>query len=208
MTISKDMIAILDYEMGNLKSASKALEAVGGEVRITRDPKVALQADKLVVPGVGAFRDCMAALRKFKLDEAIGDFIRSGRPYLGICLGMQILMDESEEGGTFPGLGIFSGKVIRFAPELNLKVPHMGWNRLDPEKDSRILQGLKPEAFAYFVHSYYVTPTKKKISAASTEYGVKFTSVIEQDNVYAVQFHPEKSQAVGLKILENFVKRT
>lgn len=201
------MIAILDYEMGNLKSVSKALEAVGGEVRITRDPKEAAKADKMVVPGVGAFRDCMAALRKFQLVETIQNFIKSGRPYLGICLGMQILMEESEEGGSHKGLGIFHGKVVRFAPELNLKVPHMGWNRLDPEKESALLRGLRPEAFAYFVHSYYVAPKKKKISAAQTEYGVKFTSVIEQDNIYAVQFHPEKSQAVGLKILENFVKQ-
>jgi glutamine amidotransferase len=160
-----------------------------------------------VVPGVGAFRDCMAALREFKLEEAIRGFIKTGRPYLGICLGMQILMDEGEEGGLHQGMGIFPGKVVRFAPELNLKVPHMGWNRLDPEKETRILQGLGPESYAYFVHSYYVTPKKKKISAATTEYGVNFTSVIEQDNIYAVQFHPEKSQKVGLKILENFVKR-
>jgi glutamine amidotransferase len=201
------MIAILDYEMGNLKSVSKALEAVGAEVRITRNPQEALQADKLVVPGVGAFRDCMGNLGKFNLVEAIQSFIKSGRPYLGICLGMQILMEESEEGGKYEGMGIFSGKVKRFAPELKLKVPHMGWNRLIPEKESTILQGLNPESFAYFVHSYYVEPKKKKISAATTDYGVKFTSVIEQDNIYAVQFHPEKSQKVGLKILENFVKR-
>ena len=200
-------IAVLDYEMGNLKSVSKALEAVGGEVCITRDPKEALKAEKLVVPGVGAFRDCMAALEKFKLDEAIRDFIASGRPYLGICLGMQILMDESEEGGKFKGLGIFPGKVVRFAPELKLKVPHMGWNRLDVEKECRLLEGLPAESFAYFVHSYYVTPKAKKICVAKTEYGENFTSVIEQDNIFAVQFHPEKSQAVGLKILENFVKR-
>jgi glutamine amidotransferase len=200
-------IAILDYEMGNLKSVSKALETVGAEVRITRDPKEALKADKLIVPGVGAFRDCMVALEKFKLDEAIRSFIDSGRPYLGICLGMQVLMDESEEGGKFKGLGIFPGKVIRFSPKFKLKVPHMGWNRLDPEKKCRILDGLAPESFAYFVHSYYVTPKAKKICGAKTEYGEKFTSVIEQDNVFGVQFHPEKSQAVGLKILENFVKR-
>lgn len=201
------MIAILDYEMGNLKSVAKALEAVGGEVRITRDPREALQADKLVVPGVGAFRDCVAALRKFNLEAAIRNFIKSGRPYLGICLGMQILMEESEEGGSHQGMGVFSGKVLRFAPELKLKVPHMGWNRLDPKKEGRLLQGLPPESYAYFVHSYYVRPDKKKVTAASTEYGIEFTSVIEQDNIYAVQFHPEKSQQVGLKILENFVKR-
>jgi glutamine amidotransferase len=202
------MIAILDYEMGNLKSVSKALETVGAEVRITRDPAEAARADKLVVPGVGAFRDCMAALQKYNLDQAIRDFIASGRPYLGICLGMQILMEESEEGGRFKGLGIFPGKVVRFAPELKLKVPHMGWNRLNPEKTCRILEGLGAESFAYFVHSYYVMPKAKKICAAKTDYGENFTSVIEQNNIFAVQFHPEKSQAVGLKILENFVKRT
>ncbi|MDX1387198.1 MAG: imidazole glycerol phosphate synthase subunit HisH [bacterium] len=202
------MIAILDYEMGNLRSVSKALETVGGVCQITRDPEVVARAEKLVVPGVGAFRDCMAHLEEFNLRQSIVDFIAKGRPYLGICLGMQILMELSTEGGEFPGLGIYSGKVVRFAPELQLKVPHMGWNQLHVKKDSKLLSGLPDHSFVYFVHSYYVAGAKKKISAATTDYGIEFTSCIEQDNVYAVQFHPEKSQKVGLKILENFVKLT
>jgi glutamine amidotransferase len=200
------MIAILDYEMGNLRSVSKALETVGGVCQITRDPKVVAKAEKLVVPGVGAFRDCMAYLEKFNLTGPIRDFIATGRPYLGICLGMQILMELSTEGGEFPGLGIFPGKVLRFSPELQLKVPHMGWNQLILKKDSKLLAGLPDRSFVYFVHSYYVGETGKKIVAATTDYGIEFTSCIEKDNVYAVQFHPEKSQKVGLKILENFVK--
>lgn len=200
------MIAILDYQMGNLKSVSKALEAVGGVCRITRNPGEVKGAEKLIVPGVGAFRDCMAALRQFRLVDPVKQFIQSGRPYLGICLGMQILMERSEEGGIHEGLGVFPGQVVRFAPELNLKVPHMGWNQIQPVKENRLLEGLDSGSYAYFVHSYYVAPKNKKITAATTEYGVEFSSVIEQDNVFAVQFHPEKSQAVGLKILENFVR--
>lgn len=200
------MIAILDYEMGNLRSVSKSLEAVGGNCQITRDPAVVAAADKLVVPGVGAFRDCMGALEKFGLTQPIKDFVASGRPYLGICLGMQILMEESEEGGRHEGLGLFGGKVQRFAPEWKLKVPHMGWNNLQAKGESKLLAGLPENSFVYFVHSYYVAPKKKALTSATTTYGVEFTSVIEKDNVYAVQFHPEKSQQVGLKLLKNFVE--
>jgi len=202
------MIAILDYEMGNLRSVSKSLEAVGGDCQITRDPAVVAAADKLVVPGVGAFRDCMGALEKFDLIQPIKDFVASGRPYLGICLGMQILMEESEEGGRYEGLGLFGGKVQRFDPEWKLKVPHMGWNNLQTKGESKLLAGLPENSFVYFVHSYYVAPKKKGLTSATTTYGVEFTSVIEKDNVYAVQFHPEKSQQVGLKLLKNFVELT
>jgi glutamine amidotransferase len=201
------MIAILDYDMGNLRSVSKALEKVGAECIITRDPQVVRKADKLVVPGVGAFKDCMSNLKNYGLIEPIRDFIQSGRLYLGICLGMQILMTESEEGGLNPGLDIIPGKVVRFSPELNLKVPHMGWNNVVQERDCKLLQDVPEKSYAYFVHSYYIIPEKmNKVCAASTEYGVKFTSYLQQDNIHATQFHPEKSQQVGLKILRNFVK--
>jgi glutamine amidotransferase len=198
------MIAILDYERGNLKSVSKALETIGAAYQVTRDPKVIGNADKLIVPGVGAFKDCMTNLESHGLVEPVKDFIRSGRPYLGICLGMQILMEESEEGGVYPGLGLFKGKVMRFSPDLKLKVPHMGWNSLRKEKDSRLLAGIEDESYVYFVHSYYVAPKDKKLVAAVTDYGLNFTSCIEHENVFAVQFHPEKSQKVGLNLLRNF----
>jgi glutamine amidotransferase len=200
------MIAILDYQMGNLKSVSKALETVGAKCEVTRDPAVVAKADRLVVPGVGAFRDCMAGLSSQGLTEPIQDFIRSGRPYLGICLGMQILMEESEEGGHHPGLGIFPGKVLRFSPKLPLKVPHMGWNQLNKKMDSRLLKDIPNDSYVYFVHSYYVAPENKKITSASTDYGIPFTSCIEFENIFAVQFHPEKSQQIGLKILKAFVE--
>lgn len=200
------MIAILDYEMGNLRSVSNSMAAVGGDCQVTRDPAVVVQADKLVVPGVGAFRDCMAALKRYELIEPIRDFIAAKKPYLGICLGMQILMEESEEGGRHEGLGIFAGKVIRFDPKYQLKIPHMGWNGLKPSGKSRLLAGLPETNDVYFVHSYFVQPKKKSVVAATTNYGTDFPSVLEQDHIFAVQFHPEKSQQVGLKILKNFVE--
>jgi glutamine amidotransferase len=194
--------------MGNLKSVSKALEHVGGKVKVTRDPKVVARADKLVVPGVGAFQDCMKNLESYGLADPVREFITSGRATLGICLGMQVLFEESEEGGSYPGLGIIAGKVKRFPSDLNLKVPHMGWNSLQMKKGSRLFKGISPESFVYFVHSYYVEPAQKmkKVNAATAEYGLAFTAAIEQDNLFATQFHPEKSQKVGLAILKNFVR--
>jgi len=200
------MIAILDYDMGNLRSVSKALEHVDGRCQITRDPKVVAKADKLVLPGVGAFKDCMENLRSYGLIEPIREFIASGRPFLGICLGMQLLMDESEEGGKHHGLGIIPGKVLRFSSESGLKVPHMGWNQLKLSGQPRLLKGMEDE-FVYFVHSYYVAPEQaKKVTAATTAYGLNFTSSLESDNIFATQFHPEKSQKVGLGLLKRFVK--
>lgn len=193
--------------MGNLKSVSKALEHVGAKVCVTRDPQVVAKASKLVVPGVGAFQDCMGNLKSYGLIEPIRDFIATGRPYLGICLGMQVLFEESEEGDHRPGLGVLDGKVVRFPTNLPMKVPHMGWNSLDVKKGGALLKGLPEESYVYFVHSYYVEPAKKtKVSASTTDYGVKFTSAIEYENLYATQFHPEKSQEVGLHILKNFLK--
>ncbi len=199
------MIAILDYDMGNLRSVSKAVEHVGGKCAVTRDPKRAAQADKLILPGVGAFKDCMANLESYGLIEPIREFIASGRPFLGICLGMQLLMDESEEGGRHRGLGILPGKVRRFSPELGLKVPHMGWNRLKLMGKPRLLEGMEGD-YVYFVHSYYVAPEKKKAIAAVSDYGLEFAASLESDNIFATQFHPEKSQKVGLGLLKRFVK--
>lgn len=199
------MIAILDYDMGNLRSVSKAVEHVGGKCAVTRDPKRAAQADKLILPGVGAFKDCMANLESYGLIEPIREFIASGRPFLGICLGMQLLMDESEEGGRHKGLGILPGKVLRFSPELGLKVPHMGWNRLKLKGKPRLLEGMDGD-YVYFVHSYYVAPEKKKAIAATADYGLEFAASLESDNIFATQFHPEKSQKVGLGLLKRFVK--
>ncbi|MDL1871352.1 imidazole glycerol phosphate synthase subunit HisH [Deltaproteobacteria bacterium PRO3] len=199
------MIAILDYDMGNLRSVSKAVEDVGGKCAVTRDPKRAAKADKLILPGVGAFKDCMANLESYGLIEPIREFIASGRPFLGICLGMQLLMDESEEGGRHRGLGILPGKVRRFSPELGLKVPHMGWNRLKLKGKPRLLEGMEGD-YVYFVHSYYVAPEKKKAIAAVSDYGLEFAASLESDNIFATQFHPEKSQKVGLGLLKRFVK--
>ncbi len=199
------MIAILDYDMGNLRSVSKAVEHVGGKCAVTRDPKRAAKADKLILPGVGAFKDCMVNLESYGLIEPIREFIASGRPFLGICLGMQLLMDESEEGGRHRGLGILPGKVLRFSPELGLKVPHMGWNRLKLKGKPRLLEGMEGD-YVYFVHSYYVAPEKKKAIAAVSDYGLEFAASLESDNIFATQFHPEKSQKVGLGLLKRFVK--
>lgn len=199
------MIAILDYDMGNLRSVSKAVEHVGGKCAVTRDPKRAAKADKLILPGVGAFKDCMANLESYGLIEPIREFIASGRPFLGICLGMQLLMDESEEGGRHKGLSILPGKVLRFSPELGLKVPHMGWNRLKLKGKPRLLEGMEGD-YVYFVHSYYVAPEKKKAIAAVSDYGLEFAASLESDNIFATQFHPEKSQKVGLGLLKRFVK--
>ena len=198
------MIAILDYGMGNLRSVSKAFERLGADCEITRDSKVIAKADKLVVPGVGAFRDCMQALQDLGLIEPIREFIRSGRYYLGLCLGMQILMEESEEGGDVAGLAVVKGKVLKFPDHLGLKVPHMGWNNIHFEKNAKLFAGLPQDSFVYFVHSYYVAPDSSQVIAATTNYGFDFASSLQCENILATQFHPEKSQAVGLQIIQNF----
>lgn len=200
------MIAILDYDMGNLRSVSKAVEHVGGKATITRDPKAVAKADKVILPGVGAFRDCIGNLKEYGLVDPVKEFIASGRPFLGICVGMQLLADESEEGGRYEGLGIIPGKVKRFPADSGLKVPHMGWNQLRLKGEPTLLKGLDGE-FVYFVHSYFVEPAKPKgLVAATCDYGTTFAAALEKDNVFATQFHPEKSQSIGLKILERFVK--
>jgi len=200
------MIAVIDYEMGNLRSVQKALERVGASAVVTRDPDVIAGAAAAVLPGVGAFGTCMENLRRHGLVEPVRIFIASGRPFLGICLGLQLLFEESEEFGPVEGLGVLPGKVVRFAPDpTNVrKVPHMGWNDLQVRQRAPHLEGIPDRAQVYFVHSYYVVPTDSRIVATTTDYGESFASSVWVDNVFACQFHPEKSQTVGLRVLANF----
>ena len=203
------MIAIVDYGMGNLRSVEKSLARTGVATTVTSDPSVIRDADGVVLPGVGAFGACMENLRARGLDDVIRDVVQAGKPFLGICLGLQLLFEESEEFGPVRGLGIMPGKVVRFAGrELDgLKIPQMGWNRLKVCRPVAELEGLGESPFVYFVHSYYVVPADPELTVGVTDYGVEFTAAIARDNVFACQFHPEKSQAVGLRILENFVAR-
>jgi len=203
------MIAIIDYDMGNLRSVAKAFEKVGARARVTRDPGVITDASHVVLPGVGAFRDCMANLDEFNLITPILNSVKSGKPFLGICLGLQLLFDESMEFGRHKGLGIIKGSVVRFpasadANGLELKVPHMGWNDIRIMKGSALFNGIHDGAYFYFVHSYYTAPEDPGVTLTTTSYGLEFTSAIEKDNIMACQFHPEKSQRVGLKMLKNF----
>jgi len=196
------LIAIIDYGMGNLRSVEKAFEKLGFEVAISDDPAFIRQADGVILPGVGAFSDCMANLVSADLEGAVRDSIDSKKPFLGICLGLQLLFKESEEDGIHKGLGIFDGRVRRL-PD-GQKIPHMGWNQLNYVNKSPIFEGVPEGSNFYFVHSYYVDPAEKGIIATTTDYGLEFTSSIWAENVFAAQFHPEKSGDVGLKVLENF----
>ena len=202
------MIALVDYGMGNLRSVEKALARVGADVRIVTGAKEVREAGALVLPGVGAFGDCLKNLDRQGLIAPLREFIESSKPFLGICLGFQTLFDSSEEAPGLAGLGVFPGTVPRFAAN-GLKVPHMGWNRLDFKRDDcPLLAGVEDGSFVYFVHSFYCQPAKPEVVCGTTEYGVKFCSMLWAGNVFATQFHPEKSQAVGLRMLENFVKLT
>jgi len=196
------MIAIVDYGMGNLRSVEKGFKKVGVEAKVTSSPKDVDNARAVVLPGVGAFRDCIRNLTDLSLTEAISKSIQKGKPYLGICLGLQVLFSESEEFGRCKGLDVFRGKVVRF--QIKEKVPHMGWNNVKIVKRPPILSAVSDDSFFYFVHSYYVVPDERDIIAATTDYGVNFTSMIWKDNVFATQFHPEKSQNLGLKVLAGF----
>lgn len=198
------MIAIIDYGMGNLRSVSKAFEAVGHQAMITRDASVIRNASHVVLPGVGAFGDCMANLKQYQLVEPIKGAIQSGKPFLGICLGFQLLFTESEEFGRHEGLDIFPGKVRAFTKDQALKVPHMGWNQIAIQKPCPLFEGIANGSNWYFVHSFFVDPADQQITATMTSYGIPFTSSIWKDNVVACQFHPEKSQAVGLQLIQNF----
>ena len=200
------MIAIVDYEMGNLRSAQKACEHEGVEARITDDPAAISGADGVILPGVGAFRDCYAAVESRGLVSVLRDYAASGRPLLGVCIGMQLLFTLSEENGEWPGLGILKGRVVHF-PATELKVPHMGWNALQFPNRSEpcpLFAGLPAAPHMYFVHSYYAAPDDPGIVAATADYGVEFTAAVWQDNVFGTQFHPEKSQEVGLQVIANF----
>lgn len=199
------MIGIIDYGMGNLGSVFKALELVGANVDIIDSPEQIHSCSKLILPGVGAFEDAMYNLNDLGLISPIRTYIKSGRPFLGICLGLQLLFDFSEEGGTHRGLGVIHGKVIRFNPkDKSVNVPHMGWNALAITSDNPLYKGIDQGAYVYFVHSYYVSPDSADIIATTTDYDGPFCSSIRRDKLFATQFHPEKSQRVGLKMLENF----
>ena len=206
------MIAIIDYGMGNLRSVQKAFETVGHRAVVTRDRLAIADASHVVLPGVGAFADCMANLEHYGLVEPIRKAIESGKPFLGICLGLQLLFTESEEFGVHKGLGVLPGRVKKFpfgnghAPKTDgrLKVPHMGWNGIAVQREAPPLRGIESGAHVYFVHSYYVEPQDKSVVATMTDYGMSFVSSVWRDNIFACQFHPEKSQAAGLRIVKNF----
>jgi glutamine amidotransferase len=204
------MIAVIDYGMGNLRSVAKAVERVGGQAAIVSDADGVLAADKIILPGVGAFADAMTHLRERNLIDAILRVIDEDRPLLGICLGLQLLFDVGYEDGEHAGLGVLRGKVIHFDftgwPEAaGLSVPHMGWNTLGWDRPDPMLAGIEPGSYVYFVHSYHVVPDDPAVEATYTEYGYYFTSAVRRGNLFACQFHPEKSQQVGLRMVENFV---
>jgi glutamine amidotransferase len=203
------MIAIVDYGMGNLRSVEKAIARTGAAVCVTSDARQILDADGVVLPGVGAFGACMENLASRKLVEPVCAAVRSGKPFLGICLGLQLLFEQSEEFGPIRGLGILPGRVVRFAGgELDgLKIPQMGWNQLSVRRSVPELAGIEEGAYVYFVHSYYVVPAEPDLTVASTHYGLEFAAAIAWKNVFACQFHPEKSQGVGLRLLANFAAR-
>ncbi|MEW6171056.1 MAG: imidazole glycerol phosphate synthase subunit HisH [Candidatus Omnitrophota bacterium] len=197
------MIVVVDYKMGNLRSVSKALEAVGAKVIVTSSPKIIKKATKLVFPGVGAFGDAMQELEKLNLIDTLKEEIFK-KPFLGICLGLELLFEESDEAKGMNGLGIFKGKIKLFP--VKVKIPHMGWNQIQIKKKCPIFKNIPDDAFMYFCHSYYVPKSDKSIIASETNYGLNFVSAVNKDNIFAVQFHPEKSQKMGLKLLENFIK--
>jgi glutamine amidotransferase len=198
------MIVIIDYGMGNLRSVQKAIEAVGHEATITSDPEQVRRAGKVILPGVGAFRDAVAELRRTGLGEAFCEAVRAGKPCLGVCLGLQLLFDASEEDGEHEGLGLMPGRVVRFLPAPGLKIPHMGWNTLRVRKPAPLLKGLEPEPSVYFVHSYHAEPENPEDVAAESEHGRLFAAMVWRENLMACQFHPEKSQRVGLAMYANF----
>ena len=204
------MIALLDYGSGNLRSVEKALQRVGADVRLVRDPAGMREAHGVVLPGVGAFDDCMGAMQRQDLWQAVRDYVATGRPFLGICVGYQALFERSEEfNSCAPGLGIFQGKVVRFPAQRGLKVPQIGWNQIKILRpDCPLYTGIADGSYVYFVHSFFPQPTDQSIVATETDYGLPFASSIWHNNVFATQFHPEKSQAIGLQLLRNFVGLT
>ena len=200
------MIAIIDYDAGNIKSVEKALMLFGQEIKITDDPEVILSADKVILPGVGAFGDAMENLKQRNLVPVIHKVVEKGTPFLGICLGLQLLFERSDEAPGVEGLGLLKGEILRIPAKDNLKIPHMGWNSLHLENNGRLFKGLKEQSYVYFVHTYYLHAEDETIVKASTEYGTHIHASVEKDNIFACQFHPEKSGDVGLQILKNFVE--
>ncbi|MGA2775047.1 MAG: imidazole glycerol phosphate synthase subunit HisH [Candidatus Omnitrophota bacterium] len=201
------MIAIIDYGMGNIHSVNKALQLLGAQTKTTNNSKEIAAADKAVLPGVGAFDDAVLELEKQGLIKVINEFVKSGKPLLGICLGMQLFFEESEEAKSKRGLGLIKGSVKRFSHKYNLKVPHMGWNQIKvTNKTCPLFKSINDVTFVYFCHSYYPVPKEQSVTAATCNYGNEFVAAVAKDNLYGVQFHPEKSQKTGLNILEGFVK--
>ena len=199
------MIAILDYDAGNIKSVEKALHYLGEETVVSRDPQILLNADKVILPGVGSFGQAMDNLHTYGLVPVIHEIVEKKTPFLGICLGLQLLFESSEETPGVAGLGILKGKIVKIPPAQGLKIPHMGWNSLKLQNNGRLFQGLEEDPYVYFVHSYYLKAEDESIVKATTEYSTLIHASVEQGNVFACQFHPEKSSDTGLRILENFV---
>ena len=200
------MIAIIDYDAGNIKSVEKALISLGQEVCVTRDADEILQADKVILPGVGAFGDAMEKLHRYEMVDVIRKVVEKKTPFLGICLGLQLLFERSDEAPGVEGLGILKGEILKIPAAEGLKIPHMGWNSLHLKNQGRLFRNLSEETYVYFVHSYYLKAEDPSIVKATTEYGVTIDASVEQDNVFACQFHPEKSSDAGLQILRNFVE--
>lgn len=198
------MINIVDYGVGNLRSVQKSLERQGFEARITDKPDDIRNSQGLILPGVGAFADCMYNLRSKGLEEPIKDYLHSGKPFLGICVGFQLLFEYGEEDGIHEGIGFFKGRVKKFDLPKEFKVPHMGWNQIEFKKETELFKGIPSNTPFYFVHSYYVEPTEEDIITATSSYGIDFCAAVAKDNIFAIQFHPEKSSTWGLKVLNNF----
>ena len=200
------MIAIIDYDAGNIRSVEKAMAKLGQEVWITRDRERIMNADKVILPGVGSFGDAMVHLREYNLVKVIKDVVAEKKPFLGICLGLQLLYESSEETPGVEGLGILKGKILRIPEQKDLKIPHMGWNSLHLQNDGRLFRGIEQNPYVYFVHSYYLKAGEEETVKATTEYSVNIHASVEKDNVFACQFHPEKSGDLGLQILKNFAE--
>lgn len=200
------MVAIIDYDAGNLRSVEKALEALGAETVVTRDPEVIAGSSRVILPGVGSFGDAMERLNQYGLPDVIRRTVSGNKPFLGICLGLQLLFEESGESPGVPGLGILKGKILKIPQTEGLKIPHMGWNSLNLKPDSRLFAGIRDQEYVYFVHSYYLKAQEESQVAATTWYGTEIHAAVEAGNVFACQFHPEKSGDTGLRILKNFLE--
>lgn len=200
------MTAIIDYDAGNIRSVEKALQALGEEAIVTRDRETILKADRVILPGVGAFGDAMDKIRSYGLEEVIKEVVANKTPFLGICLGLQLMFERSDESDGVPGLGILKGEILRIPDAPGLKIPHIGWNSLTYPNKGRLYEGIPENSYVYFVHSYYLKAGEDDIVVAATQYGTEIHASVEKDNIFACQFHPEKSSDVGLTILKNFIK--